>query len=287
MDASLPPATSATPAGVPELAYAPPPRWHQRPAFRRRLRLYVPVVAVLLAAAAVLFVPHVRERVRVLYRQRQCMAYTPPQGSVAYDDDPGGSAALRRTPGYAASGPAAVRTNLAWRAYAGPMLPVAFMHRRHSPGGNERLVAVQFGESGGGRSADPLGRLSLTPYVPLPGTLVRPRAGAATLSAGLDMCRTPGTTTRLFEGRIDPADPSHFTIDYVHDGTAGTIDGWLNDDDTVTLSPRSGRVATGPGGDVWWSPAGAAMPDWVARTGTLRDAATQPVRPPGRGSNVR
>jgi hypothetical protein len=33
----------------------------------------------------------------------------------------------------------------------------------------------------------------------------------------------------LFAGQPDPADESHFTIDYEVDGDRGTIDGWLRD----------------------------------------------------------
>jgi len=59
---------------------------------------------------------------------------------------------------------------------------------------------------------------------------------------------------RFFSGRIDPADPSHFTIDYdvalVHDPQAipilhGTIDGWLRDDDSILLEPTHGLVKLG------------------------------------------
>jgi hypothetical protein len=63
---------------------------------------------------------------------------------------------------------------------------------------------------------------------------------------------------RLFTGRPDPADPSHFTIDFdvgcVRDGDVasdptpkpvtvhGTIDGWLQDDDAVRLKPRGVKL---------------------------------------------
>ena len=38
-----------------------------------------------------------------------------------------------------------------------------------------------------------------------------------------------GPQLRLFAGQADPADESHFTIDYEVDGDRGTIDGWLRD----------------------------------------------------------
>ena len=37
----------------------------------------------------------------------------------------------------------------------------------------------------------------------------------------------------------DPADPSHFTIDYDLNGTRHTVDGWLEDDEFVKMELRN------------------------------------------------
>jgi hypothetical protein len=97
--------------------------------------------------------------------------------------------------------------------------------------------------------------------------------------SSLTMFRRPGESARLLAGRIDSGDDSHFTVDYVYNGVSGTIDGWLNDDDSVTLAPRAGRVARETPGAVWWSPGGAAMAEWVDRTGGTYDVAEHPIPP--------
>jgi hypothetical protein len=48
---------------------------------------------------------------------------------------------------------------------------------------------------------------------------------------------------RLFPGQPDPLDESHFTIPYDAGGVAGTIDGWLEANDTVRLAVRDGPAA--------------------------------------------
>ena len=52
----------------------------------------------------------------------------------------------------------------------------------------------------------------------------------------------PQEVLRVFAGQPDPVDRSHFTFVYDIDGKPGTIDGRLNDDDTLTLQPRQGRA---------------------------------------------
>ena len=49
---------------------------------------------------------------------------------------------------------------------------------------------------------------------------------------------------RVYAGQPDPADPSHFTIDYAIDGARSTIDGYL-DNGSLTLTPRQGKVSGG------------------------------------------
>lgn len=58
---------------------------------------------------------------------------------------------------------------------------------------------------------------------------------------------------QFFGARDDAADRSHFIIDYLYDGTAGRIDGFLQDDDTVRLVPDRG-TGGGPNPRRGWSP---------------------------------
>jgi hypothetical protein len=59
---------------------------------------------------------------------------------------------------------------------------------------------------------------------------------------------------RIYAGQPDPADASHFTIAYTLDGTPGTIDGRLLDNDRVDLKPRTGAVV----GERWYPRAAIA-----------------------------
>lgn len=266
-------------APAPQLAYEPTPAWHRRRGLRR---LVLPVVVLLVVAAAAWYGPQLWRRAKLVTLQRRCLNYQPPSPPrVVFVDEPKAAAALVKQPNYFpdfSGGRRAVYQNRAWSAFAGTAAPPVFMHRRTSPGGNERLVVVQISTVGGG--ADPYNRIVFVPYVE---GIATPKgrhfvAGAATIP-GLEMYRHPGDWTAVVEGRPDPADPSHFTIDYSHNNTPGTLDGWLNDDDTVTLSPREGVTADAGARYVLWSPAGAPLPNWVAGRAPVLDATTQPIRP--------
>jgi len=62
------------------------------------------------------------------------------------------------------------------------------------------------------------------------------------LAFGLHPTVASGDEWRWFAGQPDPADPSHFTLGYEVNEVPGTIDGWLCDDETVLLRPRTGPV---------------------------------------------
>jgi hypothetical protein len=119
---------------------------------------------------------------------------------------------------------------------------VAFCHERTSPGGHKRLVTVdwpdKFAFLGGGLMLDKL--LSASVYGPAQASACRPlnvnpRPNELPISRYIPMPR------RVFAGQSDPADASHFSIEYVWpDGLHGFIDGWLQDDDNVKLAVRSG-----------------------------------------------
>jgi hypothetical protein len=145
-----------------------------------------------------------------------------------------------------------------------------FLHERRSPAGHDRLVRVDVSALWEGFAT---GIGSTTSYR-FEGTSIKP-ASAVTKPHPFPSQRSalvvywtnyllkdPGFF-RFFTGRPDPADPSHFTIDY-EVGNAfhwpissdpapmptvihGTIDGWLRDDETVLLKPRGGKVA----GNTW------------------------------------
>ena len=284
MTVAPPPATSADP----RLPYAPPPPAHRRRWFRR-IVFGVPVL--FLAVFLYQLGPAAWRHVQAVYWKRQCEAFTPPNGLVIYDDDPARLSAVLARPGYVSRSRAVGTSGLAllelrpWKSYFGNAAPVVFIHRRTSPSGKERFVAIQFTAVG----SDPTWRrLVFSPYVENTASyfsLNRPALSTPSPVNGLMMFRQAGDGTRVLAGTPDPADASHFTIDYVHNNVPGTIDGWLNDDDSVTLAPRAGQVARATPGHVWWSPGGAPMASWVDRQGGTYDVATKPIPPHAKFTN--
>ena len=287
------------PAPPTELGYAPAPPW---PPSRLIRRLVLPLVALAVVFATWRWGRPLASHLDQIALQRRCLDYAPPQpDQTIYDDDPAAVPALLASPRYAGSHPAipkragtaAVADNPVYSAYrlsGGRTLPPAvFLGSRTSPAGNVRLVAVTLSfvpaEPGPGA---PFAQLVLRPTVEVPRRLFiaagvsvggPTRAGGA---VGLEMCVAPGDRTRLTEGHPDPADPSHFTIGYVHNGAPGTIDGWLNNDDTVTLGPRAGDVLEYDATYHWWSPAPGALPTYLYAEGHLtrpRDASIRKVLP--------
>ena len=111
--------------------------------------------------------------------------------------------------------------------------PIAFLHGRRSPGGNERLLVVEIGP-----------RPTFVVNVLSPGTAQsapRRLIGWSTLG----FSRLADRPLRVLAGQADANDRAHFTFDYLYDGRRGTVDASLRDDDTITFSSRTVRVKSG------------------------------------------
>lgn len=111
---------------------------------------------------------------------------------------------------------------------------LAFLHLRRSSNGNSRLVIVGAGRevvdfAHGGRDGDML----ISAWTLFPGESRRVVGTEFRLSETLG-------EKRIFGGQCDEDDPSHFTIKYDINDKPGTIDGWLQPDDTVKLQIRDG-----------------------------------------------
>jgi hypothetical protein len=110
-----------------------------------------------------------------------------------------------------------------------------FIHGRRAPGGEVRLVAVGF---------DPIAFMdgSDTPFCAFSMGYRGPLSSLHSLGwrvgEEFQFAVAPDKPLKLFAGHIDPADESHFTIDFDTGGTRRTIDGWLLPDDTVKLQLR-------------------------------------------------
>jgi hypothetical protein len=226
---------------------------------RRRRRLaYAAIVLALIAGAALLLRPRWQPRVERWAHFREIAQSVasleqddPPAGTVAFEEDANKSAVLNDRDGYMrVSGmkwpfDCAARRPNAWYRLAGARVPalggvtnafnaVLFAHRLRAASGLTRLVVVE-GVADWRMDDDK--------------DFTRVRTVATTLATDgprhyplrplsewegqtLKSQRTRGGFgVRVFAGHADPADPSHFTIDFeTGDGRKGTIDGWLRDE---------------------------------------------------------
>jgi hypothetical protein len=183
--------------------------------------------------------PAVRHRIRMLYLQHQCMSHTAPPTQIVFTDDPVEMPKLitvgppyRYAPGnWHKVGVA--RDLVQWRQlWVGGECGTIFCHRLKSPAGHERLVGVDMVFD------DEAPELVAVATVLAPGyPLTPPSQRVAPLAPGFAASLGAGTTT-IYAGQIDPADASHFTFIYRHRDKDMLIDGWLNDDDSVSMHER-------------------------------------------------
>jgi hypothetical protein len=164
---------------------------------------------------------------RTLYWQNKCLSYAPPADAIAFDRS-------KAAAGYTMPRCwAELRNREGWAPWPHT---VVFMHERRTPGGQPRLVVVTLG-------AYPVGwGNALFVAAAKPATLATPVAfGRPWKWPILDL---PGLFDRsvtpflVYVGQPDANDPTHFTIPFTSKGTPGIIDGWLADDDSVTLVVR-------------------------------------------------
>jgi hypothetical protein len=210
-----------------QLDYAPDTDRHRRR--RRRLVLFATVALAVIVSAKWLK-PAVNHG-RLLYFQHRCLTYTAPPDHVAFD-----ISATRSRPSewqmfYALFSPPGGRDD-----------GTIFLHGLQRPDGAGRLVAITVGRPMLTSIRDlAIDAIDFDVHVIRPGTLwSRPRL------CHEQIWRTPfvrpfagDRQVRLFTGQCDPANLAHFTIGYECDGKRGTIDGWLQSDDTILLEPRA------------------------------------------------
>lgn len=125
-----------------------------------------------------------------------------------------------------------------------------FVHGRKRPDGEERLVVVGFDA----------GEFMFGGAYPFRVQVLEPPLWAKRLAntASPDASRfsfivLPDQPLKLYAGKPDPADATHFTIGYETPVGVGTIDGYLQNDNAVRLTVRNGpamnpSLAQSPGG---------------------------------------
>ena len=219
------------------------------------------IICITLIAAIVIAAwsfPHLFQKWTLLSLQNRCLNYTAPPDRIAFD--------TRALSQYARSDPDYHMVNRPEMSFVGyapklcyqfqfmrsgsyivPDAFPAFLHRRKSPAGNERLVQVMIRAR---TSKVIIGSTSifLNSDVIQPGSILSPPIDCKWVSTASTLILTNKQTwPRDFvmdSGQPDPADASHFTIRFSLDGSPQIVDGWLKDDDSVTLELR--RTAPKP-----------------------------------------
>jgi len=114
-----------------------------------------------------------------------------------------------------------------------------------SPAGHKRLVGIDV-NIGAGMLLSSTGHIedvSLAATVIQPGGLIAHDKPLLTSQTAMWVCPADPKPTRFFGGQIDPNNGSHFVIEYERQKVHSAIDGRLNDDDTITFSPRHGTTS--------------------------------------------
>ena len=252
------------------LDYAPaPPRW------RKRAR-YILLASILLATGfcAWRWGPYAWHRSQLLYWQRQCLNFSASPDTVVYEEEPAAAALLLQRSGYspyvlkrrassnshpilvqaAAFHPRCLRTLGTFITL--PMWPlcasgpggsgsgsagaIIFLHERISSAGHRRLVCVNYAPDTDTFTPGFIQAYNYEACVISPATWKRPitcAPGSYTVNVKSSWPPRP-PLMRVYAGQVDPADPAHFTIRYQMWGQEDMLDGRLQDDDQVTLTPR-------------------------------------------------
>jgi hypothetical protein len=201
----------------PRLDYAPPSPWH-----RRRSSRQVALLCFLLIAGTVCFRwgRVAVNQVQANFAFQRCIKYLAAPNAIAYESDSGRIKSV--------SPDAWEEFSLRWSGAASMTLGTLFLHER-STLGKRRLVAVDLLGGDG-----PTIQIQASVFAP-PVALAPARRKSATVRT---IPLPPHPPLRIFQGQIDPTDPTHFTIRYETENTSGLLDGWLRDDDTAVIEPR-------------------------------------------------
>jgi hypothetical protein len=252
------------------LEYAKAPsRWP-----KRVLRILLALLPVAGALAARQYGPYAWHQARLLYWQRKCLNFSMPTDAVVYEEEPTAAAQLLRNPEYSpyilrreqddkaptAFIQAAALTPHCWstvctiaripfwaRGYVagGPSIggpaSIIFLHERVSPSGHRRLVCLGYLPVCNTFQPAFIPGFDYVVCVVRPVTwtgqpVLAPPHGYA-IEVKSSFPRHP-PLVRVYAGQPDPTDSSHFTVRYRIWGQEDLLDGRLQDDDTITLTPR-------------------------------------------------
>lgn len=203
----------------------------QPQAARKRLwrRIELSIITLLILFVLGYVGPIAWRNVRLVQLQRACLSHQYPADKVVLSEKAG-----------------IALTSPEWTVFHGtissaPRMDQAtiYLHERTSPNGTRRLVSV-LGYVGVPVKG-PAGASGLAPVVRVyrlgtptspPREVLQPRDPRYQVFDG-----SAGLT--VFGGQSDPKDLSHFTIRMLDGAREVLLDGWLRDDDSILLEPRS------------------------------------------------
>jgi hypothetical protein len=219
--------------------YAPPvPHWRRRSS-RRRVLLALLLIAA--TATSYLFGPSLWDRFKCWNLQRRCIAAGSESGRVVFESEATkGAKLLSADTQYVSRGSSepVVWFSRDWAQLSALLSPpgqqpaaTLFMGLRRTPSGILRLVVL---------TGMPGRYLDAT--LVEPGNMVaRPRMGYARFAGNglFGPALLNYQPDRMFAGKADPSDDSHFTIEYVLNGTRCVIDGWLRDESILRIEEQT------------------------------------------------
>jgi hypothetical protein len=215
-----------------------------------RRRLLLPLILLLaVAVSALWWAPPLFGRYHAMVWRQQCMNYLPPADQVVYEEEASAVAALQDQPGYELTEGSRLRwIPNCWRNEMPPCAQMqgnVFLHERISRAGHVRLVAIDLNVQPGSllTSTGDIEDISFSGTVIKPGSGFSPDQPLCQGQTIMWICPADPKPMRFYSGKPDASAPSRFSFDYERAGMRGTIDGRLNDDDTLTLVPRRGTVS--------------------------------------------
>ncbi len=203
------------------------------------------------------------QRIHLLSLQRQCLEYNSPPDQMAFDERADSVPILVRSDPVFVQGltaptsgvPFIGRIPAEWRAYSNLVsssnlhsMGTAFLHRRRSPLGHERCVAIDIQKRRYAPSVDWHARVFSI------GTIGRTPAEITSSLPFHDYeglkfygIEDPPHEWAVAAGECDATQLDHFTIRIYASGQQGIIHGYLRDDDQITLEwPRSWSTPSAP-----------------------------------------
>lgn len=170
---------------------------------------------------------------RLLYYQHRCFTRVEPSSAIVFDESS-----------------STLKTDADWERFYAIFSPpggkhdaTVFIRELRRPDGSTRLVVVE-ASPGLSSMPDHLVTLLFAPPIRFDSTVISPGG----ILQQPQLCSNTSWLTpfgfvnmtkfRLYAGQVDPTNPSHFTIAFDYPDHSGTIDGWLQPNDSILFELR-------------------------------------------------